>query len=330
MAETSFISNSSTIMKLAKKSIVFLLLVVAVDFIIGTGISTLYFRLDSGTSGATINRILNTQSDIYIMGASTAYHNYKPNIISGILNKSVYNAGDDGQSVAHFYGLLSMLGKKHKPSLVIWDISNGDYLWPTTGKSVKDLLPYNKDRNIRSVLEDADAVNRFALFSKIYPFNGKIANIFFSYLQSRNEVVDSLNGYEPIYGSVDFNKLPYSQNAYQDMIDYDSSFNGDKSVGVTKKYFFKFIQYAKQNNIQLICVYSPRAPLTKEYETVVLLNPQIEKELERLQIPLISITAASDSRLNNLMSYRDIHHLNDEGASHFSEILANRLVSYVK
>jgi len=329
MAAISSTSSSNTLLKLSIKAALFILLLVALDFMIGTSISSAYFELDSGTSGATINRILNTRSDIFIMGASTAYHNYKPSIMSRILKKSVYNAGDDGQSIAHFYGLLRMLSSRHKPKMVIWDISNGDYLWPTTGKSVKDLLPYNKDQSLRSLLIDADKDNRIALYSKIFPYNGKIANILYSYLMASESVEDSLNGYEPLHGSVDFDNLPRSQNAYQDMIDLDLSFNGQKQVIVTQKYFRKFIEYAQQNNVHLVCVYSPRAPLTKEYETTLLLNPLLMKELVSLNVPLIQITADTDSRLNTLSSFRDLYHLNDDGANYFSEIVSHQLAEYI-
>ena len=86
------------------KGILFITLIIFVDFIIG-GIFN-YLSLNAKSGGNLKNNYIayNMKEELLIMGSSRAAHHYKPGIFSDSLNMSCYNCGRDGNGIILMYG----------------------------------------------------------------------------------------------------------------------------------------------------------------------------------------------------------------------------------
>ena len=247
--------------KIIVKIFLFFFFLFLLDSVIGTIIEKIYFKLDYGKSGAIINYFLEQNSDIIILGDSRAQHHYIPKIITQGLNLSCYNAGSDGASIYYSYCLLLlMLDENKKPDYLIYEINpNEFYFRNNEANRIKDIFPYyRRDKKIYKLLCQIDPYFRIKKVSKIYLYNQKIFSIFKSYIKKQKV---NVSGYRPLYES-NMEKIITNYNRKFNVIGNNK--NSPKVINtLAKQIFTQFVELCKQNNINLIIIYSPRYSLTK-------------------------------------------------------------------
>jgi hypothetical protein len=292
---------------------------------IGSAIKKLYFSIETGTSGALINHLIKNPYDTYIMGSSQSQHGYIPSIIEDEIGQSVYNAGEDGTDILYKYAVLHLILKTHKPKLIIWEVSYTDYSY--YGGSIKLLLPYYENKKVREMLNTIDPMLKIAMFSKIYPYNQKIATILTSYFgKTKNLNATNDKGYSPIYGFLEPTKVPYLKASLRQRMAHNARLNKnnpDKDI-IAQQYFHKFISDCKNRGIVLIAFEAPPNPVADSTVTQSL-SPQIIQELRDNDVKLHRILHTDYPQLNHLENYRDFSHLNHSGATVYSQIVAKIL-----
>lgn len=312
--------------KLISKGFLFLIILVVADYVAGTVMGKMYFSIETGTSGARINHLLHNKYDAYIMGASSVKHGCIPEIIEAEIGMSVRNAGENGVNVLYNYTLLQLILQHHKPKLIIWDVSNADFYYSQMNSKTELIVAYHEIESIRTLLYKIDPINKVALFSKIYPYNQKLLAILISYFRDKKHNGSEYSGYDPLYGSLDPESISDPDLLFEQAVKENAKKRNselDPRSKLIREYFYKFINECKTNDIKLVAVYAPRAPISKGFSSIPLIAPRIVKELQQHSIPLHIILSGDYPQLSVVEKFKDVSHVNDVGAREYSKIIAH-------
>lgn len=286
------------------------LLVFLMDFCLGGANAWLYHRSQYGIFHRQQYVLNESEDDIIILGSSRASHHYVPSIISDSLGMSCYNAGSEGMCIYYHYAMLaSMIERGHRPKVVIYDVMNLDiqeYPGPTftLDAALDRIAPHYGEFEC---LDNLFALNgwkeRLKLMFLTYRYNSKsVQSIKCNFIPSPED-----NGYEKVSGH-----LP-------DDVAFESLDYGNYNIDTLKlQYLNKLIHLAKANHIQLIFVLSP---YYKDNPSNAL---DVAKETAE-QNGLILIDCYNDPEMMKRELFRDVMHLNDEGAHEWSSFLAHIL-----
>jgi hypothetical protein len=303
---------SSKLLKIALKLLVWIVIIYILNIAFYSAISKSYFHLIGGNSGSQINFTIKQKHDVFIFGASRAMHHYNPIIIKEKLNLSVFNAGDDGKNSTYQLGLLAMLLKHHEPKVIVYEV--GD-LTKSLDKGTVDLFPYYyKDNDVKHLLIQRDKYCRIKISFRAYAYNQKIFTILSDYLRKKKPVI---GGYHPLYGNISPDEIKSMTDDKKTPIDF-----GNLDLFAVKN-FESFAQLCMVNNVKLIYVYSPTYTGSKPSGETI-----IKSIAEKYKIQYYSYS--SDKRFyRNSELFKDNVHLNDKGASLFSQDLGIKIESVI-
>lgn len=232
--------------KFLLKVLLFLALVVLMDFAWGGVFSWLRSHAKGGST-ANCEYIANRcEDDIIILGSSRATHHYVPQIIEDSLGLSCYNCGEEGNGIVLAYGRFKMLINRYKPKLIIYEITPGyDYgtKEPNT-KYLGYLRPYYGKNGIKPIFADFDDKFSFLkMQSKMYQNTGKLLPDLVDNMVFR----DNKRGYSPLQGKINVNSNKLSVEESNNDID-----------SLKLSYVEKLIVDAQTNNIPIVFIISPR------------------------------------------------------------------------
>ncbi len=319
--------------KLLTKVMIFLSILVLFDQLIGRVLENWYFDLDTGTSGALINHLAEINYDVYIMGASAAQHGYVPDIIEAEVGMPTYNAGEDATSIFYKYAILQLILKRNKPKVILWDISDIDYFFDKHYTKVNLLRPYRKTPHINRLLVDIDFTNSLTNTFRMLPYNQKVAAIIAELLKSPSERDLTDRGYIPLHDTVDLRK--YNANDFDKYLSENLITNtvitrtDRRRDLLAKQYFNLFIDECRVNGIFLIAFVSPRCPANTAIASTTFISEELIAALQKKGVPLHIIIPASYPELNDCNLYKDLSHLNHQGAQVYSRIVGEILKSSI-
>ena len=303
-------SNIKFYISFYKKAIVFFVLIIAGDFLIGSLLEYLYFNQKKGIYYETTYSICNTNEEVLIIGASTANRHYDPKIFEDKLGLSCYNTGRDGQGILYFLALQEAIIERYKPKIIILElyfnalnIGSDDY------NRMNALLPYYHKKNVvKEIVDYRNNFDNIKMYSKIYPFSSMLATI----VNNLSGDKPMNKGYSPLTKNVKvLKKEPYSE--------YDPGLDTVKIMA-----FERFIDNCKKNNIFLLVA---RSPYYSEsfFKTKSLFK--IEEITKRKNIKILDysnpqrILDYSNLKISDIMS--NATHLNKTGAEFYSEMICN-------
>lgn len=271
----------------------------------------MYFRTDSGTTGAQINHIIKSSFDGYIMGASRAAHHYDTKAISDKLGFRFFNAGDDGKNATYQLGLLKMMIKNHVPKVIIYEI--GD-MSPSLDKGSIDLYPYYyKDEEIKFLLNQRDKWAKVKFLLPIFVYNRKLFPVLYWYYSS---VPPPTNGYRPLQGSM--------HSAEQEALSKLEYRTGTSIIDPNAYYSFQqFIRTCKDLDIKLVLAYSPSYVPSDPSGYDVILSIATKHNL-----PVYNY--GQDKRFNwDPQLFKDSTHMNESGARIFSDLIGTDILTTI-
>ena len=289
-----------------------ILLVFLMDFCLGGASAWLYHRSKYGIFHRQQYVLNESEDDIIILGSSRASHHYVPSVISDSLGMSCYNAGSEGMCIYYHYAMLaSMIERGHCPKVVIYDVMNLDlqeHPGPTftLDAALDRLAPhYGEFECIDSLFALNGWKERLKLMFMSYRYNSKLVqSIKCNFLPQPED-----NGYEKVTGKLPDNVV-FSSNEYDEC--------GLDSLKIS--YMHKMVQLAQENQIKLLFVLSP---YFRDNPSRAL---DVAKEIAE-QNGLILIDCYNDQKMMKRELFRDVMHLNDEGAHVWSSYLAHILKS---
>jgi hypothetical protein len=293
------------------KVLLFILLVILLDFGIGSILRYYYFRQHSGFLYRTTYAMDKTTADILILGASTANHQYDPEIFEKGLNMSCYNAGRDGSNIFYHYAILKAALKRYSPKIIILEMRGELAKTTDSYDRLSMLLPYYESHpEIRQIIKPKSPFEKIKMLSKIYPYNSMLFSIAVGNFKHNALRFNDNKGYLPLNRIWDeplemISKPLYSQLDTNKIKTYES-----------------IIKECISANVKLYIVSSPNFYKTKYVE-----NSDVKaKEIaEKYNIKFLDYSQDSVF-LANSNYFVDIHHLNSSGAT----VLSNRVVGEIE
>ena len=286
------------------------MLIVLMDFALGGISAWLYHRSKYGIFHRQQYVLNETKDDIIILGSSRASHHYVPSIIIDSLGMTCYNAGSEGMCIFYHYAMLAgMINRGHCPKMVIYDVMDVDakkYPGPTfTLEAALDRLAphYGEFAWVDSLFALKDWKEEIKLLSISYRYNSKLVqSIKCNFIPSPED-----NGYEKVTGKLKDN-VKFVRNEYDDC-DLDE---------MKLDYLQKMIDITNKNHIKLILVLSPkyRIESSKAIDT-------IKKIANKNKLPMLDFQ--NESSLMRHEYFRDVRHLNDEGAHVWTSFISHYL-----
>jgi len=226
----------------SKHIILFLVLIFAIDFFSGILFSKKFNDVKFGDYGV-INKSLNFDAEILILGSSRAVHHYNSNIFSTNLKKACYNAGFGGQGLFLNYALLKESIERHPPKVVILDVAPNILDDKESYSKLNLLLPYYKKYpSFKEIIQLNPKFSKLELVSNLYIYNSILYDVTRNFLLKEKE---SNFGFEPLEGML-------NQNNFKPFHLENDEIDSNKII-----YLNKIIDLCKFNNIRLIGVVSP-------------------------------------------------------------------------
>lgn len=294
-----------------------LILLVLMDFCVGGVSSWLYHRSKYGIFHRQLYVLNESKDDIIILGSSRASHHYVSSVFTDSLGLSCYNAGSEGMCIYYHYAMLAaMIERGHCPKVVIYDVMDLDameYPGPTftLDAALDRLAPhYGEYACIDSLFDLKDWKEKLKLLSWTYRYNSK----FVQSIKCNFMPLPEDNGYEKVVG-----KLPDNMNFTKE------EYNDCELDSQKLQYMQKMVDLTKRHKIKMFFVFSPsfKENPSKAYDAAkeVACNNQIEV-----------IDCYNEPTLMKRELFRDLRHLNDEGAhvwsSHISHLIKNLGIIY--
>ncbi len=304
-------NNKKSIGYFLRKALLFLALVVAADFIIGSVLKHFYQRQASGWDYRTKYSVEDSKADILIFGASRAQQQYNPLYLQDSLNMSCYNVGRDGMPFFYHYALLQAVLKRYIPKMIILDCEYGTLKYNEGNYDrLSTLLPfYNDHPEMQPIIELKGPFEKYKLLSKIYPYNSLLFKIGVGNLHSNKKRHEDINGYV---------ELTHSLDEPMRSVDYTVKYPLD-SVKVNMLY--SFIAQCKERNIKLFFVCPPYYinGIGTDYSI-----DETKKIAAAKNIPFLDY-AKDPQFTSNSKLFDDTVHVNSEGSKIFSAMLARDL-----
>jgi len=303
------------------KIVIFIFLIFISDQVVGLILRELYFTQKAGPNQALIYSFNKCNADIIIFGASQASHNYDPRIISDSLKMSCYNAGQDGgHSILMQYAQILAILDRYSPKIIVLEFSpNTIVRYPGDYDRLSILLPYYAEYpQLRPIILLKSPYERVKLLSAIYPYNSNVINIVrfnIDFFAAREKDFD---GYIPLEGEMSYVMLKPDQ---EKPVNKKHTVVDSNKVDALKK----IISICREKDISLFIISSP------------IFHTVIEKQIPRSSVAEISLEILRLNKVNyidfssdptfagHFEWFKDIAHLNENGAKVFSNMVVNEI-----
>lgn len=302
-----------------RKALVFMLIIIAIDFGFGHLARYAYFNQSSGKNFRVTYTMEELNDDVVIFGSSHAANHYVPEVMEEVMVMSCYNAGVQGQRIIFHSTVESIMLKRYKPKLIVLNI---DPYWlfenPESYDALSDLNPYyyKYPDEIAPILQLKSDYEKYKLWSKLYQYNSTIAHIAKYWISEQKDY----RGYMPLQGQLS-----------PDAVNINSKETKKESEQLPKEKIDanfilaveSFITNAQEAGVKLIFVTSPHVNQF-DYSDNKSFNKLKEIAAEN-NVPILDYYV-NDQFTGRYKLYKDHSHLNMDGAKYFSRIVAEDLM----
>ena len=298
-----------------KKYILYILLflgiVAGIDVGFGKAFDYLNIHANKGEYKKLYDVCQNNHYDLVILGSSRACHHYIPDIIADSTGLTCYNAGFDGNGVILSCGILQLILERYKPKCIVFDVEPAfdieEYAADNNNTRYLALLkPFYKHDCVRRIFNDIAESEYIKQYSSLVRHNSKSFNVLLSYLSYNDK--KERNGYIPLSGFMEGHSI---QPAEIQRLD-------DLKI----RYFNKLLNIAKSNNIPIVVIYSPKFERTYKETMDTIVRICAENDI-------IFWDYSNQNEYLNTKLFKESMHLNEEGATLFSQEIGARIDSIV-
>ncbi len=293
-----------------KKFVILLLVMIAIDLLLGKLLAHFYFKMKTGESSRITYAMTKANEEIIVFGSSRANHNYVPDILEDSFHLKAYNAGIDGQSILFHYCILKNIQLRTKPRIIILDLKVDEFEKSELAYNrLYALLPYyTVCKNIQPIVNLRSPYESVKSLSNLYRYNSFILPVILNNILSRTD--DSKKGYVPLNKSLDSNLLLLSARKKNIILDT-----------VKVNIFRSFIKEAKELNGNVFVFISP---IYQKNSTITSTIATAEKICSEENI--LFINYCETPFFNDHPEYfQDIFHLNNHGAKIFTHMISDAI-----
>ncbi len=309
------------IIKFIIRLILFLIVLIAADSLLGTAINHFYKKTLYGQNWPKVNVLTSNRFDIIIFGSSRTFRHYVPTIIEKETGLSTFNAGENGQYLLYAYALEQLVLQKYTPRVIILDILPS-YIVRLQDPNLEFerlniLLPHIDSPQVNGLVTRNRLTERIKTFSKLYRFNSLILSIADNY--NRKPV-----NYDNGYVSIGTPKFRPTNKFIVDTMKPENVRIDSFKLNILKE----FILSAQRKNIQVIMSFSP--PLQPISPLCSQLLQKYEELFSELNVPFIKILPSEYKEFMDQKLFMDYIHMNAMGANKFSQLFARKLKSMLE
>lgn len=280
------------------RTILFFVLVAAVDWVAGKGFDYCLNHLKGGQYHSLQYAMKETKADVLVFGSSRAINHYVPKVIEDSLGLTCYNCGFHAQGIIFQYGRLRYILNRYKPKMVIYDVEYHFDLGEGENERYLDMLkPYCSDTCIANYFKEFSWKEYVKNHSYLYRYNSNFVDLLKDYKTGGKP---NENGFEPLEGTMNYNV---------DRVDIPSR----KVDTVKMSYLRQFIEDCQHSNVALLFTVSPR------YDA---LSSQVHEPVKGLckemGVPYFDFFTDSCYQ-NHKELFHDSKHLNELGAREYTK-----------
>lgn len=292
--------------------LLFFIIVIAIDFIIGLTGDYLISHVKYGDAKRTNDLLMVDKHDVVILGSSRARHHYDTPFLSDTLGLDVYNAGFDGNGVILAYGLLELMLERYQPKLIVFDVEPAfdiiEYKDDNNhNRYITRLKPYYKNETVGDIIKSVSHEEWYKVHSGMLRYNMSLLTMFAEEVTKRG---DFIKGFYPLQGV-------YKRSPEQSKVQAKSKSVPIKNDLFKLDYMEKLVYLAKAKDVPLLIVASPK------YGNVDSKGIQPILDIcEKYHIPLADYYA-NEQFMNHMEWFKEPMHLNATGARSFSELVSS-------
>ena len=306
------------ITKFILSGVVFFIIFIVLDHSIGWGMKRFEnLVLNKNPSGDALRTRFvcdRVNDQVLVIGSSRATHHYIPKLMEEKLKKSVFDCGMDGCFFLYQTAVIDCILNRYSPELIIWDevspnvfdggIKDEDNL----SRLSKLNFYYDDNQYVCKLIQLKSKFEKYKMYSRLYRYNSCFFNYGSAFLRSRGAL--ERKGYLPLYG-IDKTLQKPKQNHIEDIC-YQENVELFKHV----------LELCSQKKVPLVISFSPRFTDDNAFDTI-----QYKKLLEvanEYNVPIIDFYHHPDF-MSDPSLFKDVAHLNDNGAKIFTERFCEEL-----
>lgn len=288
------------------KLVIFLTSLCVVDFALGKACRYLQVNAKGGNFERNTYIHERMRDEIVLLGSSRCMHHYDAAIIADSLGMTCYNCGTDGNGIILMYPRYRLLTERYKPKVILYELSLGFDI--TTNEDnhtyLRWIRSYHNHKPVEDVILSVDPVEKYKMLSQTYCYNSEFFQLLLDNIYPIN---NGEKGYRPLEGVMNYN-LEVSNTPVEYTVD-----------SLKMHYMKALIDECRENEIQLVFALSPS--YKKEYDG----DYQLLFELaEKNGVPVLN-HFCDTSFVIKKEYFVDRTHMNIQGATKYSEVIANEL-----
>ncbi len=212
----------------------------------------------------------------------------------------------DGNNIYYQYFILESLLSRYKPELVIISTT----VLEESEKSISNILPYMSDNILaKNIILEIAPIEYYKSLINVYRYNSLVVKIIQGNINQSN---DSFNGYKPLYQRNNVNKnFNYSTKPYK--------------IGLSQRtmdYYGRFLDLCNRKNVPVLVLNMPKFSLHSDLKEDFAIKRLI-KNYKCKYLDYSKYTAI----INRKEFFKDVSHLNNDGAIYFSKKLSHDIKS---
>lgn len=299
-------------------NLLFFIIVIAIDFIIGQIGDSLVSHVKYGDAKRTNDLLMVDKHDVVIMGSSRARHHYDTPFLSDTLGLDVYNAGFDGNGVILAYGLLELMLDRYSPKLIVFDVEPAfdiiEYKDDNKHKRyLTRLKPYYKNEVVGDIIKSVSLEEWYKVHSGMLRYNMSLLTMFAEEITQRK---DYIKGFYPLQGI--YKRSP-EQSKTQAKTESVSVMNDSFKLD----YVEKLVELTKAKGIPLVIIASPKYGKVDSKD----IQPVVDI-CKKHHIPFVDYYA-NEQFTDNIEWFKEPMHLNATGARFFSQLVSSDIRNLV-
>jgi hypothetical protein len=290
-----------------RKLLVFVSLIVLIDFGIGLVLKKLVLTIDSGFYGVVNNAVQDT-SKIFILGSSRAQNHYNSSLISKKTGLSCFNAGIGGQGILSNYAILKERLKRNKPDIVVLDIAPVIMIDSKQNEKLNKFSPFMGSYKAFDEVLIYSPNYKLANVIQTYKFNSSLYDMLFGLTTERKS-----DNYTPIEGKL---KNVERQN--------ESIIIDEDILSLQITFIEKMKRLCAQEDVVFVCVISPSFMKSTDVSELSKAYVEIIKHFsvkDFIMFDFYNMPAISDDDA----LFKDVNHLNAMGSNIYSDLFANEI-----
>jgi len=261
---------------------------------------------------------METHPEVAVLGSSRAEYHYAADTLQRRLGVRVYNFGRSGQASPLFHRAVGeMLLAEHAPRLLVLEVDAATVAGPDDLSRLSVLLPYwRRYPAVKEVVLRRSRFERVKLLSRAYPYNSLVLNMVVQRLRRHRE---PRLGFRALHGRAD--------GAGDEAPPGPGSLRLDT---LKVRYVACLVAGMRGHGARVVAVRSPRLlPSARARAEAAAGHRLLARVLGGMRVPFIDFEAAPEPAFRDPALFRDLDHLNEEGATRFTREVADSLRPYL-